>query len=189
MAAAIVNGVNELQRNPLKLYIQDIFRATRTEQNKYIYEIFGLKFKNVMLHGVVTAVYNTNASKTATNFDLTDPTGCVSVYYDSTKNNLNIPLPSYKKLIQDFADASRRGDEHTMVMGRLINGIEKTKTSPIFFSTGDCISVVGDIFIEDLKNTRMISAYECRLTSMERDLVWLEELRYLYEKFYLWKNE
>ncbi|XP_073965827.1 uncharacterized protein [Choristoneura fumiferana] len=189
MSSTNENTQITLQRNPLKLYIQDIYRASRSKENKYIYEMFGLKFKNVMLHGTVTAVFNTNASKTTTNFELNDPTGCIVVYYDSTKNNMNISTRAYTDLFAEFADASRRGDDNVPIMSKLLNAVEKKKLNPLFFSVGDCLSVIGDIFVDELKNIRVISAYQCQLTSLERDLIWLEELRYLYEKFYLWKKE
>lgn len=176
--------MTNFQRNPLKLYIQDIFRANRTEANKYIYEIFGMTFKNIMIHGVVTAVH---VAKSGTNFELSDLTGSVYVYYDSTKNNLYVPDGTMKDLFRDFAVASRFGDSNIDIMNTMMDRIVCKKKREI--NEGTYVSVVGDIFVEDLKNVRMVSAYECCDTSVERDIVWMEELRYLYEKFYLSDNK
>ncbi|XP_072934042.1 uncharacterized protein [Epargyreus clarus] len=176
--------MEDLQKNPLKLYIQDIFRAKRSDENKYVYEMFGLKFKNIMIHGIITAIYNTNSR--TTNIELSDPTGTVQIYYDSTKNNSNITDDNMKHLVREFAKACRSGYDNTTTMSSMLDAIEKKKQNKMNFEPGSHLSVIGDIFIDDLKNKRMVSAYICKPTSVEYDVVWLEELSYLYEKFYLW---
>lgn len=175
------------QKNPLKLYIQDIFRAERSEQNKYIYKLFGYTFKNIMIHGVVTSMFNT--TDTRTNFEISDPTGCVIVYYDSTKNNTNISESTFKDLVKSLSIVTRKGSRNAVTMTGLINSIEKKRKNPIDFEPGSFISVVGDIFVDDLRNVRMVSAYQCKVTSVERDIIWLEELRYLYDKYYIKSDE
>lgn len=175
--------MDNYQKQPLKLYIQDIFRAKRTEDNKYVYEIFNLKFKNVMIHGVITSMYNT--TNKSSNFEISDPTGCVQVYYDSTKNNSNISDDTIKDLLKSFAAISRRGDDNAPTMAALLSSIENKYKNPIDFEEGSHVSVVGDIFVDDFRNVRTVSAYQCRTTTVERDIVWLEELRCLYDKYYL----
>lgn len=171
--------MNNFQTSPLKLFIQDIYRANQTE-NKYIYEFLGLQFKNVMIHGVATAVYNT--TEKATNLELSDPTGTVQCYYDSTKSN-STPKPDIiNNLNYHFAAASRFGDVNIVTMSMLM---EKIRNKKLNISEGSYLSIVGDIFL-DTKGNRMISVYECVATSIERDIVWLEELSFLYHKFYLW---
>lgn len=170
--------MDNFQQIPLKVYIQDIFRAKRTE-NKYIYELFGMTFKNIMIHGVITSVYN--VTSTTTNIEMSDATGSVQIYYDSTKSNIN-PLPAIKKdLFNGFSAATRAGNDNVNIMSTLLDRIAK---NPIDFTDGDYISVIGDIFIDE-RNVRMVSAYECVKTTVERDIVWMEDLRYLYNKFYL----
>ncbi|XP_050358228.1 uncharacterized protein LOC126778592 [Nymphalis io] len=175
--------MDNYQKQPLKLYIQDIFRAKRTEENKYIYEIFGIKFKNIMIHGVVTSMYNITTK--TTNFEISDPTGCVQVYYDSTKNNTAVSDATIKDLVKNLSIITRRGDDNAPTMSALFNSIEKKYKNPFDFVEGSNVSVIGDIFIDDLRNTRMVSAYQCKTTAVERDIVWLEELRYLYDKYYI----
>ncbi|CAH2098964.1 unnamed protein product [Euphydryas editha] len=175
--------MDNYQKQPLKLYIQDIFRAKRTDENKYVYEIFNIKFKNIMIHGVITSMYNTTHK--STNFEISDPTGCVQVYYDTTKNNTNISDGTIKDLVKSFAVISRSGDDNAPTMASLLNSIENKYKNPIDFEEGANVTVIGDIFVDDLKNIRMVSAYQCRTTTVERDIVWLEELRYLYDKYYL----
>lgn len=171
--------MDNFQQSPLKVYIQDIFRAKTTE-NKYIHELFGMTFKNVMIHGVITGIYNT--SSTTTNAELSDATGSVQIYYDSTKSNMIASPAILKDLYYRFSEATRTGNDNTVIMSTLLDRIAK---KPINFTEGGYLSVVGDIFTDD-KNVRMISAYECIKTSATRDIVWMEELKYLYEKFYLW---
>lgn len=175
--------MNDIQTQPLKIYIQDIFRAKCTE-NKYVYEMFGLKFKNIMINGVVTAVYN-KTSKT-TNLELSDPTGSVQIYYDRTKSKNTLPENCLKDLYHHFAKASQCGDVNINVLSMLTDKIKEKKDFD--FTEGSYLNVIGDIFLDD-KNCRMISAYECKVNSIERDIIWLEELRYMYEKFYLWEKE
>lgn len=171
--------MNNFQTQPLKIYIQDLFRAIQTTENKYIYELFGLTFKNVMIHGVITSVYNTTVK--TTNLEISDPTGTIQVYYDSTKSNSSIKDDMLANLNHQFTAASRFGDVNIGIMATLMDRIKKKKLN---FSEGDFLNVVGDIFVDD-KNVRMISAFDVTVTSIERDIVWLEELRYLYEKFYI----
>ncbi|XP_026743454.1 uncharacterized protein LOC113505121 [Trichoplusia ni] len=173
--------MNNFQESPVKLYIQDIFRAKVTE-NKYIYELFGMTFKNVMIHGVITAVYNTNNN--TTNVELSDATGSVQIYYDSTKSNINTSPAILKDLYYGFSEATRAGNDNVNIMSALLDRIGK---KAINFAEGDYLSVTGDIFLDDRK-TRMVSAYECVSTSVGRDIIWMEELRYIYEKFYLWNK-
>ncbi|XP_047037772.1 uncharacterized protein LOC124642987 [Helicoverpa zea] len=173
--------MNNYQQCPLKLYIQDIFRAKNTE-HKYIYELFGLTFKNIMIHGVITSIYNT--VNNATNIELSDCTGSVQIYYDSTKSNINTSPAILKDLYYGFSVATRAGNDNVHIMSTLLDRIAK---KPLNFALGDYISVVGDIFLDE-KKIRMVSAYECKITSAERDVVWMEELRYLYEKYYLRSN-
>lgn len=182
MASGTSKALDNFQTSPLKLFIQDIYRANHTE-NKYIYEFLGLQFKNVMLHGVVTSVYNTT-DKT-TNLELSDPTGSIQCYYDSTKSNSTPKTDILNNLNYHFAAASRFGDENIDTMSMLM---QKIKTKRLNIPEGSYLSVVGDIFL-DSKGNRMISVYECVVTSIERDIVWLEELRYLYDKFYLCVKE
>lgn len=172
-------AMSNYQTSPLKLFIQDIFRVNQTE-HKYIHEFLGLQFKNVMIHGVATAVYNTT-DKT-TNFELSDPTGTVQCYYDSTKSNNTPKSDMINNLNYHFAAASRFGDENIITISMLM---EKIKSKKLNITEGNYLSIVGDIFL-DTKGHRMISVYDCVTTSLERDIVWLEELRYLYDKFYLW---
>lgn len=171
------------QKNPLKIYIQDIYRAERNKQNKYIYKLFDHTFKNIMIHGVVTIMFNTTESRT--NFEISDPTGCVNVYYDTTKNNAYLSESTLKDLVKSLSIASRKSNRNSVTMSALLNSIEKKHKNPIEFEPGSYISVVGDIFVDDLRNIRMVSAYQCKVTSVERDIVWLEELRCLYDKYYL----
>lgn len=175
--------MSNYQTAPLKLYIQDIFRAEITN-TKYVYEMFDLTFKNVMIHGVVTSIYNTK--KTTTNLELSDPTGSVQIYYDLTKSDMLTTNDVLQDLNRHFYEASRSRDENINIISTLMDRVAE-KTS-LKIDEGRYLSVIGDIFTDD-KNTRMISAFECIVTSVERDLIWLEELRYLYEKFYLWKKE
>lgn len=175
--------MSNYQTAPLKLYIQDIFRAEITN-TKYVYEMFDLTFKNVMIHGVVTSIYNTK--KTTTNLELSDPTGSVQIYYDLTKSDMLTTNDVLQDLNRHFYEASRSRDENINIISTLMDRVAE-KTS-LKIDEGSYLSVIGDIFTDD-KNTRMISAFECIVTSVERDLIWLEELRYLYEKFYLWKKE
>jgi hypothetical protein len=176
--------MDNFQKNPLKLYIQDIFRAKRTAENKYIYESFGMTFKNIMIHGVVTEVWNN--STTSVIFELSDATGSVQVYYDKNKNNLNVTDGVMNDLKREFVVASKFGDPNIQIMNTLMDRIRKKKSDVI--TQGIYVSVVGDIFLDD-KNVRTVSAYECGQTSVECDLVWMEELKYLYEKFYLWSKK
>lgn len=175
--------MNNFQTNPVKLYVQDVFRAKRTEQNKYLYQLFGFTFKNVMLHGVVTCVYNNYA--TSTNLELTDATGSIQAYFDSTKNNSSTPDKVVKNLAHEFPSILWSGSDKVPIMKSLKDSIFKKKQAPINFTVGSYVCIVGDIFVDDLKGVRMISVYECPVTSVQRDLVWIEELKYLYEKYYL----
>ncbi|XP_075987835.1 uncharacterized protein LOC142984249 [Anticarsia gemmatalis] len=172
------NTMENFQQCPLKLHIQDIFRA-KTSDNKYIYELFGMTFKNVMIHGVITSIYNT--SDTTTNMELSDATGSVQIYYDSTKSNTNTSPAILKDLYYGFSVATRSGNDNVTIMSTLLDRMSK---KPINFAEGEYLSVVGDIFVDD-KSVRMVSAYDCTKTSVERDIAWIEELRYLYEKYYL----
>lgn len=173
--------MNNYQPYPLKLYIQDLFRAKNTA-NKYIYEIFGLTFKNIMIHGVITSIYNT--TNITTNIELSDATGSVQIYYDSTKSNINTSPAILKDLYYGFSEATRAGNDNVHIMSTLLDRVAK---NPFNFAVGDYLSVVGDVFLDD-KSVRMVSAFECLKTSVERDIVWMEELKYLYEKFYLCNN-
>ncbi|KAM3956991.1 uncharacterized protein ACR2FA_009003 [Aphomia sociella] len=175
---------NIIEKNPLKLYIQDIFRAKPTDK-KYIYELFGITFKNVMLHGVITSVYNT--TKTATNLELSDATGTVQIYYDSTKCNNSISTNNWRDLTNNYIEASKFGDQNITIISEMMDRIKNNMNSMVF-EEGSYTSVVGDIFVDSSKSLRMISAYECNLTSTAYDIVWMEELRYLYDNFYL-KNK
>ncbi|KAG6464449.1 hypothetical protein O3G_MSEX014517 [Manduca sexta] len=150
--------MSNFQNVPLKVYIQDIFRAKKTEQ-KYIYELFNLTFKNVMIHGVVTSIYNKTTS--ATNLELSDPTGSVQIYYDVTKSNMNLRGGAIKDLYSHLEDVSRR-DENLGIVSTLMNSI--ISRQGINFNEGDYVSVVGDIFVDD-KNCRLVSAYDCKATS------------------------
>ncbi|XP_069363400.1 uncharacterized protein [Maniola hyperantus] len=175
--------MDNYQIAPVKLYIQDIFRAKQTEENRYIYEMFNLKFKRVMIHGVVTSIYN-KTTKT-TNFELSDPTGCVQVYYDTNKNDYKLSEDTVKDLVKSFARKSQSGHDKILAMSSMLSSIENNYKFPFDFESGSHVCVVGDIFVDNFKSSRMICAYSCKTTSVERDIVWLEELRYLYEKYYL----
>ncbi|RVE41450.1 hypothetical protein evm_013895 [Chilo suppressalis] len=121
--------------------------------------MFGLTFKNIMIHGVVTAVYN--ILNTSLNFELSDATGTVQVYYDKSKNNNNIGAQTMKGLFYDFAEESKFGNSNIQIMNTLMDRIVK-------------------------KNKHEIKeGYQCSETSAERDVVWMEELMYLYDKYYL----
>lgn len=176
----------DIQKNPLKLYIQDIFRANRTVENKYVYEIFGVKFKNLMIHGIVTAVYNKNLK--TTNLEISDVTGSVQVYYDSTKNKNNLSETNIKDLLKGLTETSQYDSDNAMIMSSMLDVMIKKRENLLNYVEGDYVCLVGDIFVDELKNVRMMSAYQCQQSSLERDLVWMEELRYLYEKFYLWNK-
>lgn len=178
---------NNFQKDPMKLYIQDIFRAKRSEHNKYIYELFGLTYKNVMIHGVVTSFYN--KTDNSTNFELSDGTGSVQIYYDWNKCNKNISKEMMKSLHRDFVEQLRYGDDNLDIKSKMMGAISEKKREPANFDVGSHLCVIGDIFTDSLTGTRMMTAYECSVTNVERDIVWLEELRYLYEKFYLRTNE
>lgn len=170
--------MSNYQNYPLKLYIQDLFRAKETS-NKYIYELFGMTFKNCMIHGVVTSL---NMVNNCMNIELSDPTGTIQIYHDPSKNNYSIGRETLRALKNNYIDASKFGDLNINIMTTLMERIiDKSKV----FEEGCHASVVGDIFVDSTKNMRMISAYECTETSVEYDIVWLEELRYLYDKFYL----
>lgn len=179
--------MNKCITQPLKVYIQDIYRAERSEENKYIYKLFDINFKNVLLHGMVTSIYN-YTGKTV-NFELTDSTGTIQVYYDSTKNNCNVSQSVVKSLKLGYQSRLINQDEHISTIRTLKDRILSKNENPIKFSTGDYVFVIGDIFIDDIKKIRMISGYECNLTSIQREIIWMEELQYLYEKFYLWKKK
>lgn len=176
----------DIQKNPFKLYIQDIFRANRTDENKYVYEIFGVKFKNLMIHGIVTAVYNKTLK--TTNLEISDATGSIQVYYDSTKNKNNLSESKMKDLLKDLTKTSQYDSDNAMIMSSMLDVMMKKRENLLNFVEGDYVSIVGDIFVDELRNVRMISAYQCQHSSLEKDLVWMEELRYLYEKFYLWNK-
>ncbi|XP_028164882.1 uncharacterized protein LOC114356008 [Ostrinia furnacalis] len=177
--------MNNFQKCPLKIYIQDIFRAKRSAENKYIYEIFGMNFKNIMIHGVVTSVYNITA--TSSNLEISDLTGSVQVYFDSSKSNHKIAEGTLKDLRREYTSASQFGDINIDIMNTLMSKI--TDASKRVITEGSYLSIIGDIFVDETKNVRMVSAFECSETSEQRDIVWMEELRYLYEKFYLWEKE
>ncbi|XP_039761670.1 uncharacterized protein LOC120634885 [Pararge aegeria] len=171
------------QMSPVKLYIQDVFRAKQTEENRYIYEMFGLQFKNIMIHGVVTAVYNKTSE--TTNFELSDPTGCIQIYYDTKKNNYKLPDGTMNDLVKSFALKSQSAHDKILTMSAMLNSIENNYKNKFNFDSGSHVCVVGDIFVDDFRNARMICAYSCKTTSVERDIVWLEELRYIYDRYYL----
>ncbi|XP_068624549.1 uncharacterized protein [Battus philenor] len=178
--------MDEIQNHPLKIYIQDIFRAKNSVNNKYVYEIFGIKMKNVMIHGIITAVYNRTSN--AIIIELTDATASVQVYYDSIKSSTNINEETIEDLNKELSKASINKDDNAVIMFSVLDMITKKKDNALNFEEGDYVSLVGDIFVDETRNQRMISAYEFRHSSVERDLVWMEELRYLYEKFYLWNK-
>ncbi|CAK1549325.1 unnamed protein product [Leptosia nina] len=121
----------EYEKTPLKLYIQDVYRATRSEQNKYVYEILGIYFKNVMLHGVVTSVYN--ASSRSINIELSDCTGTVQVFCDSAKKDNNITQTCLKDLTRDFANSYKHGDDKINTMSFLLNKIQKKHSNLLKF--------------------------------------------------------
>lgn len=178
---------DNFQSNPVKLYIQDIFRANRSEYNKYFYELFGLTFKNIMIHGVVTSLYN--KTNNSTSLELSDGTGTVQIYYDWSKSNNNVTKDMMKSLHRDFVEQLRYGYDKLDIKSRMMSAISETKREPANFRVGSHLCVIGDVFVNNLSDTRMVSAYECNITSLERDILWLEELRYLYEKFYLSTKE
>lgn len=175
--------MNSYQKNPLKLYIQDIFRAKRTENNRYIYEIFDLTFKNIMIHGIVTCIYNN--TKYTTNLEITDATSSVQVYFDCRKNNYKIEDSEMKNVANSFQSVLYNNDDNIDILQTLYDAIVSKNLNPITFKEGDYVAVVGDIFLDDITETRMISAYEINVTSVDREIIWLEELQYLYNKFYL----
>ena len=41
-----------------------------------------------MIHSIVTTMFNRTESRT--NFEIRDSTDCANVYYDTTKNNINL---------------------------------------------------------------------------------------------------
>lgn len=173
------------QKHPLKIYVQDIYRAKRSETNKYIYELFGLTFKNIMIHGVVTSIYNKKHGSSA-NIELTDATGSVQIYYNYSKAGLRIG-ESLRKIDRESRTVfmcSSKGP----ILKQLFASISDNCKNPVDFKKGDYVCVVGDLFLDDLKDTRMISAYQCKLSTCEREVIWLEELQYLYDKYYLWKH-
>ncbi|XP_041985791.1 uncharacterized protein LOC121738045 [Aricia agestis] len=174
--------MDDIQKNPMKIYVQDIYRASRTDHNRYVFEMFGQRFKNIMIHGIVTTL-NT-CKKDAAHFELSDPTGTVQIYYDSTTNNQHVSKKTMRDLIGSFASISRYHDENVLTMSSLLNSIEKKHLKPLDFEEGSYISVVGDIFT-DQTGVRCISAYTCKSTSVDRDILWMEELHYLYKKYYL----
>ncbi|XP_053620678.1 uncharacterized protein LOC128681098 [Plodia interpunctella] len=176
--------MDSLPRNPVKLYIQDLFRATQTE-NRFIYELFGMRFKNVMIHGVVNSVEN--PSLTSQILEVCDPTGTVNVCYYSKNINATVSDRTIRDLKNNYVDASKFGDPNIQIMTTMMECIlDKTKYA---FKQGDHVSIVGDIFVDNTKNVRMVSAYSCEKTSFEYDIVWMEELRYLYDKYYLLNKE
>ncbi|XP_045507916.1 uncharacterized protein LOC123703801 isoform X2 [Colias croceus] len=148
------------RKAPFKIYIQDIFRAKQSENNKYVYEMFGIKFKNVLLHGVVTAVYNT--SERFTNFELNDPTGTVQVYYNFTKANKHVNAECMKDIVQSFAKVSRFPDKDVKTMSFMLERIEKRNS-----------------------NLNLKKGYDCNVTSIEKDIIWMEEMRDIYDRCYL----
>ncbi|XP_038217194.1 uncharacterized protein LOC119836055 [Zerene cesonia] len=170
------------KKTPLKLYIQDIFRAKQSQNNKYVYEMFGIKFKNVLLHGVVTALYNT--SERWTNFELSDPTGTVQVYYNFTKSNKHVNPECMKDIIHSLAKVSNSVEKDLKTMSFMLERIEK-RNANINFREGDYVSVLGDIFVDDLRDSRMISGFDCNKSSIERDILWMEEMRFIYDKSYI----
>ncbi|XP_013161797.1 PREDICTED: uncharacterized protein LOC106113524 [Papilio xuthus] len=176
----------DVQKKPLKIYIQDIFRAKNTIENKYIYQLFGMKFKNVMIQGVVTDAYNKTSK--SINLEISDATGSVKVYYDSTKNNNNLNNDIMKELSRDLSKLYAFNNNNSTVMSSMFNLMSEKKENMLNFVGGHYVCIVGDIFVEDVSNNRMVSAFHCKHTSIERDLVWMEELRYIYEKFYLWNK-
>ncbi|XP_014359646.1 uncharacterized protein LOC106711759 [Papilio machaon] len=176
----------EVQKKPLKIYIQDIFRAKNTIENKYIYELFGMKFKNIMIQGVVTDAYN--KMNKSINLEISDATGSVKVYYDSTKNNSNLNNDIVKDLSHELPKIYAYNNDNSTIMSSMFNMMLEKKENVLNFVEGDYVCIVGDIFVEDVSNNRMVSAFHCNHTSIERDIVWMEELRYIYEKFYLWNK-
>lgn len=176
--------MSTLQVNPLKLYIQDIFRAKTTE-NKYIYELFGLTFKNVMVHGIITNLVSTS-DKECVELQLMDCTGTVQIFYDCSKNNHNISKNTFKRLLFD-SKTNLQGKFINTDIQKIMMEAVKLKADNLGFEKGDYLAVTGDIFLDECKKTRMICAYECNVTSSERELVWLEELQYSYDNFYFWE--
>ncbi|XP_050680411.1 uncharacterized protein LOC126976201 [Leptidea sinapis] len=170
------------QRDPVKLYIQDIYRAKATE-HKYVYKIFGKSFKNIRIHGVVTEMIHNNSNSMI--LELSDPTGCAQIHYDTSKCNTRINSSCMNDLTRSFAKASRMSCDDVDTMHFMLDKIEQKYKNPVDFEEGDFLSVLGDIFVENLKDIRIINAYECKKTNVDRDIVWLEELRYVYDKLYI----
>lgn len=175
----------DVQRNPLKIYMQDIFRAKNTIENKYIYELFGMKFKNIMIQGVVTDSYNKTSK--SINLEISDATGSVKVYYDCSKSNNNLQNDTIKDLSIEISKLYAFNNDNSTILSSMFNLISEKTENVLNIVRGDYICIVGDIFVDDVGN-RVVSAFNCKHTSIERDLVWMEELRYIYDKFYLWNK-
>ncbi|VVD01032.1 unnamed protein product [Leptidea sinapis] len=118
-------------------------------------------------------------------YKLSDPTGCAQIHYDTSKCNTRINSSCMNDLTRSFAKASRMSCDDVDTMHFMLDKIEQKYKNPVDFEEGDFLSVLGDIFVENLKDIRIINAYECKKTNVDRDIVWLEELRYVYDKLYI----
>ncbi|XP_045533664.1 uncharacterized protein LOC123720879 [Pieris brassicae] len=170
------------KKTPLKLYIQDVFRAKQSEQNKYVYEIFGKTFKNVMLHGVITSVYN--GSTKSSYIQLSDATANIQVYCNNERNNTKLPPNCIEELEELYVKNYKIGDRRLRTESFMLEKIKEKEKNKMTFKKGDFVSIIGDIFVDNLKDERMIAAYEWYITSIERDLIWMEEMIYLYNNCY-----
>lgn len=112
-------------------------------------------------------------------------TGSIQVYYDATKTNSVVSDRSYNYLKHNFNNMLAVSCENIAILRTLHNDVIATKQNVIDISEGDYYSVIGDVFLDSVKNTRMLSGFQCLKTSAARDVVWLDELKYLYDKYYI----
>lgn len=177
-----------LEENPVKVFIRDIAKFTRDEDNKYHYFFCGMKFKSIQVHGVVTELYS--QGEDMVNFQLSDPTGSVDVYYN-TSNFITLPKDTMTKLndqLQAMKASYSSPQFHSFLTLKWMKDEIKKAHQELIFEEGDCISVLGDLFVDNTE-VRKISTCVCYKTSLTMDVIWLVELLDLYKHKYFSKKE
>lgn len=177
-----------LEENPVKVFIRDIAKFTQDEENKYHYYFCGMKFKSIQVHGVVTEVYSQGADMIS--FQLSDPTGSVDVYYN-TSNFLTLPKDTMAKLNEQLQAVKARSSSpqfHSFLTLKWMKDEIKKAHNDLIFEEGDCVSVLGDLFVDNTE-VRKISTCVCFKTSLTMDVIWLVELLDLYKHIYFSKKE
>lgn len=108
----------------------------------------------------------------------------IQVYCNKEKNNYTLPKSCIKDLERWYEKSYTVDDRKVSTMSFMLERINEKDKHILKFKKGDFVSVVGDIFVDKLKNIRMIAAYEWYITNIESDLIWMEEMQYLYNNYY-----